>query len=84
MDYNRHWIDCFRRDSIVSIKEKIQELEKQEHQLHILLADDTQRLRLARAEVAICEEMLQKRLNDLTEVRERLLEAKKELVQLWN
>jgi hypothetical protein len=54
MDYNRHWIDCFRRDSIVSIKEKIQELEKQEHQLHILLADDTQRLRLARAEVAIC------------------------------
>jgi hypothetical protein len=41
-------------------------------------------LRLARAEVAICEEMLQKRLNDLTEVRERLLEAKKELMQLWN
>ena len=68
----------------MSLKEKIQELEGQEHRLHELLADDTQRLRLARAEVAICEEMLQKHLNDLTQIREQLLDAKKQLMHLWN
>ncbi len=68
----------------MSLQDKIQELEAREKRLHEMLAEDTQRLRVARAQVVLCEESLQKRLDDLGILREQLLEAKKLASPIWN
>jgi predicted nucleic acid-binding Zn-ribbon protein len=63
----------------VSLQDKIRELEAREHKLHELLAEDTQNLRLVRAQVGLLEEQLQNRLDEINQVRKQLVEAKEAL-----
>lgn len=63
----------------MSLQDKIRELEAREHKLHELLAEDTQNLRLVRAQVGLLEEQLQNRLDEINQVRKQLVEAKEAL-----
>ncbi|NJN55354.1 MAG: hypothetical protein HC804_11705 [Anaerolineae bacterium] len=60
------------------------QLEQQEQELHDQLTEDTRRLQMARAQVKHYEEIMERTLKELHEVRQQKTELTELLVTTWN
>ncbi len=70
-------------DNINAIEKRAQ-LEQREHELHDQLTEDTRRLQTARAQVKYYEEIMERTLRELYDVRQQKTELIEFLNTSWN
>lgn len=70
-------------DNANAVERRLQ-LEQREHELHDQLTEDTRRLQMARAQVKYYEDVMERTLKELHDVRQQKTELIELLSTTWN